>query len=139
MARDMINVSGLRQLSRQLRAIDSDLPKALRAALNEAAQDVIDEARPKIPVKSGRARRALKAASTRTESRVRAGGRIAPYYPWLDFGGRTGRKKAHLRPFLKDGRYLYKTYDDLKRSGQFEDTLKKAIERVVERAGLDGR
>lgn len=104
---ETIRIDGLDQFVRNLRKLDKDLPKALRVAFNSAADIVIGYARPKIPVRSGRAARTLRAQSTRTAVRVTAGGKRAPYYPWLDFGGRVGRKKSVKRPFIGDGRYLY--------------------------------
>lgn len=104
---EAIKIDGLDQFVRNLRKLDQNLPKALRVAFNDAAQIVIEYARPKIPVRSGRAARTLRAQSTRTAVRVTAGGKRAPYYPWLDFGGRVGRKKSVKRPFIGDGRYLY--------------------------------
>jgi len=132
-----MGIDGLADFSRNLKKIDSELPKALRVALNAAAELVIDGARPKVPTRSGAARASLKAKSTRTEVRVAAGSKRAPYFPFLDFGGRVGRKKSVKRPFLKDGRYLYPTYHALKQSGEFEATLNRALVSVARRAGIE--
>jgi hypothetical protein len=136
MADVAVRVDGLAQFSRNLKKLDSDLPKALRLALNQSAELVVTGAQGNVPSRSGKARRSIRAASTRTEARVRAGGNRAPYYPWLDFGGRVGRGKSVRRPFLKDGRYLYATYFKLKASGQFQDAMTKALLGVVEDAGI---
>lgn len=104
---DAIKIDGLNEFVRNLRKLDADLPKTLRVAFNTAADIVVAYARPKVPRRSGRAAGSIKARSTRTAVRVSAGGRRAPYYPWLDFGGRVGRKKSVKRPFIGDGRYLY--------------------------------
>lgn len=104
---DPIKVDGLAAFVRNLRKIDADLPKTLRVAFNAAAQIVVDYARPRVPSRSGRARSTIRARSTRTAVRVSGGGNKAPYYPWLDFGGRVGRRKAVKRPFIGDGRYIY--------------------------------
>jgi hypothetical protein len=63
-----------------------------------------------VPRRTGRAGGTIKAASTRTEARVSEGGARAPYMPWLDFGGRVGRKNSVKRPFLKEGRYIWKSF-----------------------------
>lgn len=102
-----IKITGLREFNRNLRKINAELPKGLRDAHNEAAQLVVDWAVPKIPKRSGRAARSVRVASTRTESRIRGGGRRVPYYPWLDFGGKVGVNKSVSRPFHSDGRYIY--------------------------------
>lgn len=130
-----VEVSGLRQFGRALKKVDSDLPKALRAALNECATLLIDETRPLIPKKSGRAARSLKARSTRSEVRVAVGGRLAPYYPWLDFGGRVGRNRSIRREFIKEGRYLYPTLG--KNREKFKKTLDGALRGLAEDAGLE--
>jgi hypothetical protein len=132
-----VGVDGLAEFSRNLKKLDADLPKALRLALNQSAELVVTGAQGKVPSRSGKARRSIRAASTRTEVRVRGGGNRAPYYPWLDFGGRVGRGKSVRRPFLKDGRYLYATYFKVKASGQFEDVLTKSLLGVVEGAGIE--
>jgi hypothetical protein len=102
-----VKIEGLAEFNRNLRKLGSDLPKALRLAHNEAAQLVVDYARPRVPRKTGRAAGTIKAKSTRTESRVSGGSKRASYYPWLDFGGRVGPKRSVHRPFIKEGRYLY--------------------------------
>jgi hypothetical protein len=132
---DPIQVTGLREFSRNLKKLDSDLPKALRIALNQAADIVVSDARPKVPRKSGRAAASIKARSTRTASRVVGGSNRAPYYPWLDFGGRVGRNKSVRRAFLKEGRYIYKSYFD--NSDEFAKVLEEALLDVARQAGVE--
>lgn len=102
-----IKIEGWAEFNRNVRKIDGDLPKMLRLVANEGANIVVEWARPRVPSDSGRASRSLKARSTRTEARVQGGSKSAPYYPWLDFGGRVGRKGAVHREFIKEGRYIY--------------------------------
>jgi hypothetical protein len=131
-----IGVQGLAQLSRGLKAIDAAAPKELRAALNSAAQLLIDETRPTIPAVSGAARRSMVARSTRTAARVAVGGKKAPWFPWLDFGGQgrvAGRPAP--RPFLKDGRYVYPTLARIR--PKIQERLFEAITDVVKNAGLE--
>lgn len=136
MPTDPITVEGLRQFSKDLKTLDRDLPKALRLAMNEAADVVVDWARPRVPRRTGRAARSLKAKSTRTAVRVTGGGRRAPHYPWLDFGGRVGRARSVERPFRKDGRYIYEGYFRKKASGEFQEALQRALLRVANSAGV---
>lgn len=130
-----IKIEGLADFSRNLRKLNNDLPKALRVAHNQVAQIVVDWAQPKVPRISGRAAQSVKAKSTRTESRVQGGGARAPYYPWLDFGGKVGRKKSVKRPFIKTGRYIYAglsaNYD------QIEDMLVRSLLDVARAAGVE--
>lgn len=133
---EAIKVEGLNQFVRNLKAIDKDLPKMVRLAFNEAADVVVDDARPRIPSRSGRARGSVRSRSTQTKARVSGGGRRAPYYPWLDFGGRVGRRKSVKRPVLREGRYIYRSYFEARDSGRFEDVMTKALVGVVESAGI---
>jgi hypothetical protein len=104
---DPIKVGGLTVLAKQLKGISKDAPKALRLANNEAAEIVVQAARPLMPSRSGRARATLKARSTRSEARAQGGSNRAPYVGWLEFGGSVGRKDATKRTVVKAGRYLY--------------------------------
>lgn len=133
-----IKVEGLRELNNGLRRMDKDLPKGLRLAGNAAANIVVDEAKPRVPVgpgAGGHAKSSIKAASTRTAARVSAGGKRFPYYPWLDFGGSVGRNKSVKRPFLKSGRYIWKAFDD--KRAEVQQTLQDELVKVAESAGLD--
>lgn len=130
-----IAVSGLRELSRSLSKVDGESAKQLRIVFNEAAELVITTARPRIPRRTGRAAGSLKTKSTRTAVRVAFGGPRAPYYPWLDFGGKVGRRKSVVRPFLSDGRYVYPAYYD--RRDDIVRAMQEGIERVARGAGLE--
>lgn len=130
-----ISVEGLAALNRALRQVDAAAPKQMRLALNAAADLLVTKVQPLIPTRTGAARRSLKARSTRTSARISVGGRKAPYYPWLDFGGRTGPRRSVERPFYKEGRYVYPT---LKRERPaIERILQQRLQAVVTDAGLD--
>lgn len=137
MATEAIKVEGLAQFVKDLKKLDSDLPKAVRIAFNTAGDTVVDDARRRVPRRSGAAQRTLKAKSTRTQARVAGGARKAPYYPWLDFGGKVGRNGSVSRPFKKQGRYLYKSYFRLRDSGEFQAVMNKALLDVVRQAGIE--
>lgn len=132
---DPVRVEGLADLNRALRRVSSDAPKALRLAANAAAEIVVTEARSRMPSRTGKARKSVKARSTRTAARVSSGGRRAPYVPWLDYGGKVGRGKSTERPFESDGRYVYPAFRD-KRT-EFERLLRDALRQVVADAGLE--
>lgn len=133
-----IRVGGLSQLSRSLRKVDTEAPKQLRIAFNEAADLLVQYTAPKIPVRSGRAKRSLKARSTRTSARVSVGGRNARYFPWLDFGGQ-GRIKGRptRREFIKEGRYVYPTLRQIR--PKIEQALQDGISEVIRNVGLEER
>jgi len=134
-ASEPIRVVGLREFGRALKTLDANAPKGLRLAANDAAEFLIGRVRPLIPRRSGNAANSLTARSTRTAVRIAIGGRKAPYYPWLDFGGRVGRNRSVVRPFIKEGRYLY---PEFRRSrDEFETVLAQALTKVAEDAGMD--
>lgn len=130
-----IKITGLAEFNRNLRKLNADLPKALRLAHNEAAQLIVDYAKPRVPRRTGRAASTVKAKSTRTETRVSGGSKRASYYPWLDFGGKVGPRKSVARPFIKQGRYIYPAlganYD------KFAALLEEKLIDVARQAGVE--
>ena len=132
-----IKVEGLREWTLAVRKVDGDLAKTIRLALNEAADLVVDDARPKVPTRSGKAARSMKVASTRTKARVSAGGNRAPYYGWIDFGGAVGRSKSIKRTYKPKGRYIFPQYRKLRDSGVFLDVMLENLEVIGHKAGLD--
>lgn len=130
-----VEVKGLADFQRGLRQMDKDLPKGLRLALNDCADFLIGKTRPLIPKRSGRAADSLKARSSQKAVRIAVGGRRAPYYPWLDFGGKVGRNDSVARPFFTEGRYLYPTLR--KNRDEFTRILGGAVLGVARDAGLD--
>ena len=129
-----IRIEGLAEFNRNLRKMDKGLPKALRLAMNDAADVVIDYAKPRVPMRTGKARRSIKARSTTKLVRVSGGGKRASYFPWLEFGGRVGRKNSVHRTRRKHGRYLYQGYYATR--DDFEHILRKSLRRVAMSAGL---
>ena len=134
---EAIKIEGLKEFTRDLKRIDSDLPKLVRLANNAAANLVVDDARPRVPSMSGKAGRSIKAASTRTKSRVSGGGGRAPYYPWLDFGGKVGRRGSVKRAYKPKGRYIYRAYFQARDSGEFLEIMTKELVDVARQAGID--
>lgn len=130
-----LEIRGIKELNRALKKVDSDLPKGVRVALNGCSDFLIGKVQPQIPKVTGRAARSMRAASTRNEVRIKVGTRVAPYYPWLDFGGQgrvAGRPPE--RTFAKEGRYLYPTAR--KSSTEFQRVTENALTGVIRGAGL---
>ena len=132
---EAIAIDGLSQFVRNLKALDRETPKALRLAFNAAADVVVQDARAGIPTKSGKAKGSVKARSTQTASRIVGGGNRAPYYPWLDFGGRVGRNRSIKRPFLSEGRYIYRSYFDNR--AKYVELLEDALVDAAHRVGIE--
>lgn len=131
-----VAVEGLAQLNKALRGIDRDAPKGLRIAFNTVADHVAGKIRAEVPVATGAARRSVRAASTRTSARIRVGGTKAPYFPWLDFGGKgklPGRPAP--RPYIPEGRYVFPTL--ARQRDVTASMLQDALDEVISDNGLD--
>lgn len=122
---EAIKIDGLAEFVRNLKKLDADLPKTLRKGFNDAANIVVDYAKPKVPHRSGKAARSIRAQSVRSAVRVTEGGARAPYMPWLDFGGAVGRKRSVRRPFIKEGRFIYAGLKDKR------DEIQAAVETAL--------
>jgi hypothetical protein len=130
-----IKVVGLNEFRKGLRQLDRTLPKGVRLALNDAANVLVDATRPTIPHRTGSAAASLRAQSTQTTARVAVGGPKAPYYPWLDFGGRVGRGRSVVRPFYKEGRYLFPTLK--KKRNEIQAAMLNALSELARESGLE--
>lgn len=130
-----IQVVGLRQLSRGLRQLDAEFPKQLRLALNEAADIVVAEARSTVPRRTGALANSIRSASTRTAAGVKGGSKKVPYFGFIEFGGKVGRRDSVKRPFVREGRYLWPAIID--RREELADRIRRGIIQVAEQAGLD--
>lgn len=132
---EAVSIDGYAQFVKSLKRLDADAPKMNRQAMNAAAEIVLGYARPRVPRRTGRAASTLKAKSTQTAVRVQAGGSKAPWYPWLDFGGRVGRKKSVKRPFIGEGRYIYPALSAKRQ--EFEAAIAGALVDTARSAGLE--
>jgi hypothetical protein len=131
-----ISITGLREFMRDMKTIDRGLPKVIRLASNESADIIVGYAQPRVPSLSGKARRTIKAKSTTREVRVVGGSaRGAPYYPWLDFGGRVGKNRSVRRTYSSDGRYLYPAL--AAKREEFHAALTQALITVCADAGIE--
>lgn len=130
-----VRIDGWREVVRALKAVNADLPKAIRLVANEAAEIVVVEARRDVPRRSGKAQASIKAKSTRTAARVSSGGRKAPYMPWLDYGGKVGRNNSAVRPFQPDGRYVYPAFR--RKREEFTKVMQDRLQDLIRRAGLE--
>jgi hypothetical protein len=133
--RPRIEVAGIKEFQRSLRLMDADLPKQIRHVMNASGEIVIRYAAPKIPTRSGAAKASLKLRSSQREARLAAGGRKAPYYPWLDFGGKVGPDDSVSRPFITEGRYIYPTVRD--RNAEIQEAMSDGLSALAAGAGLE--
>lgn len=130
-----VQVTGLADLQKALRQVDKDLPKELAGGLAEVSQIVVDEARPHIPVRSGKAAGSMKIRKQQRGASIALGGNAAPYMPWLEFGGTVGKSNSIKRPFVHAGRY---TYPALRRKdAEVKAKLDEVLERMAKAAGFE--
>lgn len=144
-------VRGLPELNRAFRQVDSDIPKGLKVAFFAIAQRVVGIVQQRMPFRTGEAAGRIRARSSQKGAGIAFPdggtpwrGVKADYYPWLDFGGTTGR--GHIanghngfggsisRPRVKGGRYIYPAIAE---SHEFlGQEAEKAIDEAAHRAGF---
>lgn len=129
-----IKISGLRDFQSALKQMDGETQKQLRVVLNSVADTVAQGAARRVPRRSGRAAATVRAQSSQREARVMGGSKKAPYYAWLDFGGKIGRDHHTKRTYVAGGRYIYPTYA-ANRAGILE-ALAQALAELATSAGL---
>jgi hypothetical protein len=129
-----VKVTGLRELATAFRRVDTELPRELKSRFLPIAQRVAGVVQQRMPIRSGRAAGSVGARATVRGASVVAGGRAAPYYQFLDFGGTTGRGHhpggggSVKRPFVKGGRYIYPAI------AESRDDTAKAVDDAIEGA-----
>lgn len=150
---DPLRVAYLKEFQRGLKKVDGELGKELRKGFNEVADVIVADTRRRVPVRTGKARASVKVASTQTAAAVAWGGRKAPYYPWLEFGGTVGRGRVSAgnkqraggrfgdvagsvkRTWKPGGRYLYPSIKANR--DEMLDVLDDVIVRLFKKAGWD--
>jgi hypothetical protein len=132
---DKIHVKGLADLQKGLRMIDNDLGPELRKGLNEVAEIVAADARRHVPTLTGKARGSISAGGSQRAAAIKMGGTKAPHMLWLEFGGRVGRDKSVVRPFIRGGRYVYPAL--ARNQDEVMEKLDEVVGRLVKRAGFD--
>ena len=142
-----VQVDGLRQLRNAMRKAEAGSQKFLQVHLKQVAINVANHARDKVPSLTGAARDSVRAYATTESAYIRGGGEKVPYFPWLDFGGTTGRghypgrawsgssrRDWYGRPF-GSGRYIYPTiYDE---SDEILQAVMEAIDEAEVEAGWE--
>lgn len=98
-----------------LRRLEGEIPRIQTESGMKAARMIARDARGKVPLgpaEGGHARSSVVAQMTSIGPQVTGGGSRFPYFGWLDFGGRVGINDSVFRPFLKTGRYIWRSYAD---------------------------
>lgn len=130
-----VEVRGIREVRSALNQVDKELGRKLRDELAKVSEVVLDEARPHVARRTGSAVGSMKVRKQTAGAAIAVGGNKAPYYPWLDFGGRVGRNKSVQREFVKEGRYLYPAIKRKRRV--IDDMLDEMLSRLLKQAGFE--
>ncbi len=129
-----IQVDGLTDLQRSLREVKKAAPREIKAFSVEVAGLIVKKGRPLVPKRTGKAQRSWRVASDANGAKVAYGGATAPWMPWIDFGGRVGKKKSVKRPYIQGGRYLYPTI--AKYQPQTQKIADDAMEKIMTDVGI---
>ena len=117
-----LRMTGLAELRKAMRDAEAGSQKHLQIHFKDVAGVVASAVAGQVPVgPSGKAAGSVRARATATSASIVAGGPSAPYFPWLEFGGSTGRghrpgvgdSGAIKRDFIKAGRTIYPTIADM--------------------------
>lgn len=135
-----IELRGILELQRAFKQVDKDLPDELKAEFLKVARDVANEAMSKVPSRSGRAAASIKPKASKRGASIAFGGNAAPYFPWLNFGGTTGRGHgpggggAIARDRVTPDRYIYSTIEA--KRDETRQAVDHALEKVIGSAGF---
>jgi hypothetical protein len=135
-----VSVEGLAELRKALGDIGGKpLQKNFRKRMVKVGDDVLVPAvQAKMPVKTGRARRTVKAGASGNTAYVQEGSPSVPYPKWLDFGGvlkpTGGRRNTISRPNVNGGRYLHPTVRE--KRGAIANAAGDAFEDTARELGL---
>jgi len=138
-----VHIVGLRELRRNLREVgDVEELVEVRNALRSAARIVADDARRRVPVRSGLARDSIRPLVSGNRAFVAGGKAKVPYYGWLDFGNRrpvSGRPRS-VGPWAgsgkgpKGGRFIYPAIDA--KIDQAAELISVALNTIHKRQGF---
>lgn len=143
MGSEKVQIRGLRELSTAFKRVDVEIAKQLRVEFGEIARNIVGIARPRVPVRTGRAASSIKPRSAQRGAGVALGGARAEYMPWLEFGGSVGRGHipragggAIKRPYLgHDGQYVVQAVKDER--DETQAAAFAAVEHAARSAGFD--
>jgi len=102
-----IQVTGLRELRRELKRVSAQLPRELAKVNHEAAEIVAAEARRRAPVRSGKLRGSVRALRQQARGVVAAGSARVPYAGVQEFGGTVPRFHSASRTTIPAQPYVY--------------------------------
>lgn len=121
-----LRVNGLNVFRRNLRRVNSDLPKGLTALHKELAATLVDAARDTAPRRTGRLASTIRPFGTQKAAAVGAGKKAVPYAGPIHYGWPA--RNITAQPFLTET--IHRHQERLLRD--YEQQLSAFIERVWE-------
>lgn len=124
-----IQVTGIRDLRAALKTAEGRLPSELRKGLNEVANIIVVDARPRIPVgPTGRLAKSLRARSTQTAAQVVLGTARTPYAQavYWGTGPRAGQRGPHN---IKAHQVMHESYD--RNLAPITNALRRVLDRLA--------
>lgn len=114
----------------------------LRDGLKRAANEVAQEAKGRVPSRTGRTASSIRATAGGNRAYVVGGRAAIPHYGWLDFGGRTPRlgNPRSVGPWAGSGtgpakgRFIFPALDAKER--QVVSLVEHAVSEALRKAGL---
>lgn len=136
MAVQRVAVEGLKELRRDLKAVEKALPRELGQTMKRAAEPVARTAAEMAPRKTGALQRSIKASATGTRAAIRS---RLPYSNVQAWGGTTGRgHKPGVAGSgsvkVKGSRFPEKAAEQ--HSGQFIEDLADGVDHLLTRHGF---
>ena len=126
-----IVISGLAEWQASVSSFSSSVDRRVQKMVAMAAAGIVADARTLIPRgPSGRARASL----TARDGLITGGGSKAPYFGWLVFGGRVGRRDSVRRSFVPGGRWIWPTW--MKSRTDILTSMENGLMEAAREAGL---
>jgi hypothetical protein len=133
---------GIRELRKALRDADPQLAREFQSEFKSVADIVASDARGRVPSRSGRSARSIRAVSGGNTVYVKGGKKAVPYYGWLDFGSRTPRSgnPRSVGPWRgsgrgpREGRFIYPAIRSRQR--QIVAAAEAAFDKAARKVGL---
>ena len=137
-----VEVVGLRELLRDVRKVERDLPKSMRAALLPVSQEVLARARSRAGALGGvhrhAARRGLRGGATQNTAWIKLVASTEPTILGAEFGGGAKKTTRQFPPWRGSGSDAgYFVYPEIR--GSADDVMghvEDAVNDLIRQAGL---
>lgn len=133
-----VRVTGLNELVRALKQVDSGLPKEMRGVSLSVAQTVTEQARSRgfsLGSVAAKAAPSLRASGRQAGAGVTVGGSAYPWALGAEFGGQGRPTTQQFQPHLgRTGYFVYPTIRD--NQAEIEEAYADGVDALLRKAGL---